>query len=1350
MTATIGLAILDAVHNYYQVAAQSVTRGAQREAIGSGIVNAIGGAIGGAPTYLRAEAREVKRRSVLGGNRLSTMLTGLTCGGLWFMSTADTTLYFSRLYQGLVFGYAASELLGVHLVGRWRLYNKFAWAQIAVIYTLYTLTGKLLTACIACICCACLDYMRLTVADSGLVGPPLPGGELRSRDRYGNCVQTTLTHILNHWMVCLRLRGCIFYPAIHEALQHIHQAISQQAQNDVPSYRRLRYVLLDMDHASGMDPACVVALKEFIDEVAKASVSLLCAGADPDVANKLGLHTGGVPSEMHDVGFVCGLCFVDCQEAVGYAESAALQYRLKVHDQLVSLHPYFKICSDLRRRWASFDPFTEMLKNDAARFTLPWQYCQRMAITKHETVLWQPGEAGRPLFIVHRGAVGIYHHNPEDGLPAKALVERQLPQSIHRHGRILNFAFLGGRPTEDYAIAIGDGEMLFFSDEDWQRMSRDCPALQKEVLSEALRQHEEELHRCTGEIDRSRSIERLVMSSMKPTEVLEQLFPLQLGKPTAEGEESADVKVTNNSYFTNVNLTQRLEDMGLYDARAPDDEGYLASVPPPLRRCLGVSFEEAAQTTDGGEALIPFESLPAALQLAGLCSSMPCAYNEDDVWTLSQDDFTALALEGVLARLSAKQKRQIECLFVQIDADMSGGLTKDELVYYFGKHFHVPDIERHMNEMLGFWDFDRNNQVTLGEFTSIMARLVRLHDLDRLLLQAVRDLVGKPSKMLDPEVQMLTAHHLVTNAHTSLDIAVAEELLWVVNLDFARRASSKMAQVDASVKLPLVAYAVLFDAVGVGVAPPMWHPKPLHAAFKVKDMRGDRRERAAAEQLAAQAQQAFDVEAAPRMSNHLVEVTQHWAPPPRPPPSQEAGEALAASRKAGGRSGNSGSSGNRRKAHPRSRPLDPDPEGSDSKEASGLSPPVAGGGPQPSRGSGSFEPGLAAGSRLRRKQPAAENTANNDQTNAMDQRPLSPALYSNAGLSSRADGEADMYGDLNKFRKGRWRQDANAASPQRGVRKLRMQRREIKPGVFAEPMPFPQDMLLDFRDGTALAEAVQLSTTSKSNPAQADATAAAPAPPVGLSALQVLVERKPSNAWTRYSRYVWGADVALESQAGDVPTWMRAAVAMWIALTIVADMYVISAAITNEWQNCRYGLQHWMSACSAAATSGEDSCTYLELHIGCLVLFAGEFYLRFIWSICVAEAGGLQHLSQPLVFCDAVSLVGLLLDAANTYHPAKFYVTFRLPRLIDALASMDAMVVRPLARSMQVSYCSRQPQDDGAPGQGGIVDSIMQADWLGLLGTVIILLLGAWAVFLKAAEDHICATDSILNGTSAD
>merc|ERR1719359_1683149 len=74
------------------------------------------------------------------------------------------------------------------------------------------------------------------------------------------------------------------------------------------------------------------------------------------------------------------------------------------------------------------------------------------------------------------------------------------PVEVYRHGWFLNREATMRAATRHYAIALEDGELLYWTNHDWCRMNREQPLMASAIIEAAMRQSNSDMERMVKQL----------------------------------------------------------------------------------------------------------------------------------------------------------------------------------------------------------------------------------------------------------------------------------------------------------------------------------------------------------------------------------------------------------------------------------------------------------------------------------------------------------------------------------------------------------------------------------------------------------------------------------------------------------------------------------------------------------------------------------------------------------------------------------------------------------------------------------------------------------------------------------
>jgi len=174
-----------------------------------------------------------------------------------------------------------------------------------------------------------------------------------------------------------------------------------------------------------------------------------------------------------------------------------------------------------------------------------------------------------------------------------------------------------------------------------------------------------------------------------------------------------------------------------------------------------------------------------------ICSTPRCNHilRNDTHWTpqvstehtrsLSHEEFVVLGHEASVVRLSSEQKATLLKLFEEYDEDDSGTLDFFELPNIFMKELSIPSSV--VDSIARDVDGD-DGMVDKEGFLWIVARLVRVHENDFMMMQTLKDLTGSQESSACSEISV---DMLKKNSAIYATDDEWEEMCWAMDLSAA-------------------------------------------------------------------------------------------------------------------------------------------------------------------------------------------------------------------------------------------------------------------------------------------------------------------------------------------------------------------------------------------------------------------------------------------------------------------------------------------------------------------------------------------------------------------------------------
>ncbi|CAE7211471.1 CKMT2 [Symbiodinium sp. CCMP2456] len=391
---------------------------------------------------------------------------------------------------------------------------------------------------------------------------------------------------------------------------------------------------------------------------------------------------------------------------------------------------------------------------------------------------------------------------------------------------------------EGKALAVEDGEVLFWTEEQWWKMTNEHPLMMQEISKAVMRQQgEHHFHRDPEKRRRGSELslefidtDRLMRREVSPSEVE------TVGGDDENSDEEELVKVSfpsetpeesNLTLCSPINLGETFEReelqklpqlqtriMEMHFAKALGEQGffrnallpevssddYLPDLPKMLIDDLRLAYYTFAEKGDQsgdlqGKVVLPASRVIDALLYVGIFHILAEEVNKKD---LTLEEFLRLGRECHLARLRPEQMAKIEELCRSHEHEVHGQMQ-----------LLVADVSHMLKMLLGIYlDFAINDavsaawgqetfpdtHVTHQQFAGIVSFYVKRRERDWKLLQGVFDLMGTETLSGSLDQELLEECRARRSEDTDGDATPHEEMLWAA--DWIRRGEGRGLHLD--------------------------------------------------------------------------------------------------------------------------------------------------------------------------------------------------------------------------------------------------------------------------------------------------------------------------------------------------------------------------------------------------------------------------------------------------------------------------------------------------------------------------------------------------------------------------
>lgn len=655
-------------------------------------------------------------------------LYAMMCGVCFFWST-ELFNYLPKCFLGTMLFFAGAGFVAENLWGSKEFLSMVEWLHILIILAVFIITNSLLYAVIVGAILTGCSFIIKYAKVSCIQGRPMVGGEISTSERYPTLVQRLVTHISNSWLLVIRLKGFIFFASAQSMTQFVLTTIESQV--DVEEHRRLRYVIFDCELLDGVDASAAKSLNKIKALADSRGVEILWSSCSDSFAKELmRRHT---LNDSHSV-------YRSLNDAVVYVQAMVYKRAKELQELWTRVHPSFKIYHDIMRSRMAFEPFHGILGHDAARFGCPWAYCGRVKLQKGRTVLFEPGEMGRELFLIHSGAVGIFPSRPYSTGPE----DEPRPLAVYRHGSFLNMDTMIHSCSRGCAVALEDGEAVFWNEHHFSRISRERPHMLSAIMTAVLMQ---------GAAENSAMVKESELSGQGQGRATQYQDANEVNKHESWDEDLAATKVSDiqdgadepgpsvipeelQIQLNGILCAHGLGELGLFDAALPGEETFLPKLPECVLSDIEISFHTFAVASEG-RSILQWSSVREALMYAGIFNTN---LNDPNGRALTMAEFIELGNEAFMMRLTQRQIEKIKRLFEDSDLDGSGILDAIELSIATKEMLHPNIFMGTLTGIANLWA-TQGEGLSVEEFIGFMSRMIRKYEHEWYLLCSLRGIV---------------------------------------------------------------------------------------------------------------------------------------------------------------------------------------------------------------------------------------------------------------------------------------------------------------------------------------------------------------------------------------------------------------------------------------------------------------------------------------------------------------------------------------------------------------------------------------------------------------------------------
>ena len=795
------------------------------EALTFGIFNCVLACCGAATGYMQLKFNVISYGIMRNAHdRRAGMIFAVLCGAAYF-TTVEHFNYLPKPFLSALLFFAGAGFVTDNMWGSRKFLHFSEWMEIVVILIVFIALGQsMIWAVVAGLILSAMAFIAKYARVPSMDGLPKRGDQVTTRERpVGEVGHQSFMHIASAWILIVNLKGYVFFSSCVAIMRSVEEYFKREDADNVPAYRRLKFLLFDGSALDGMDASGAMSMAKLSRKAKQRGLRVIWCNIKVGLAEELGVRS--ILQSAEDL-------FEDLDSAMTHLEKRILKYKMSQQEEWMNLHPAFRRDRELMLQRVNFEPFREVFLSDGARMGCPWRYCSRLPIKGFKTMLCIPGDQHRPLYLIHSGAIAILDQVPDSDQILNRKASWKKPRVILRQGWFVNEKCMFGQPSSSYALAVEDGEVLFWTEEQWWKMTNEHPLMMQEISKAVMRQQgEHNFHRAPESkssdlsmedigtsrllqrevspedfevtaIDEEDSEEEELMSLTIPSERLDEnatlCSPIDLGD-TFEREELKKLPQLQTRIME-MHFAKALGEQGFF--RKCREDGHLPELPKMLLDDLRLAYFTFAEKEDlsgdprdHGRILLPASRVIDALLYVGIFHILADEVNEKD---LTLEEFLELGRESHLARLHPEQMEKIVELCQSHEHEVHGQMQ-----------LLVADVSHMLKMLLGIsLDFAINDavsaawgqetapdtHVTRSQFAGIVAFYVKRRERDWKLLQGVFDLMGVETLTGHLNKDLLEDCRMRHSEDTGGDLTPHEEMLWAA--DWIRRGEGMGTHLD--------------------------------------------------------------------------------------------------------------------------------------------------------------------------------------------------------------------------------------------------------------------------------------------------------------------------------------------------------------------------------------------------------------------------------------------------------------------------------------------------------------------------------------------------------------------------
>ncbi|CAK9096002.1 Uncharacterized protein C24H6.11c [Durusdinium trenchii] len=274
-----------------------------KECLKFGSFNYILACCGGATGYMQLKFNVISYGVMRNAHdRRASMIYAMLCAACYF-STVEHFNYLPKFFLSALLFFAGAGFVTDNLWGSRKFLHVSEWLEIVIIVIVFIIAGQsMIFAVLTGVLLSGVAFIAKYARVPAITGRPRKGDEVTTRDRpVGEVGHQSFMHIASEWVMIVNLKGYVFFSSCVSIVQRIESHFNREDRHDVPSYRRLKFLVFDAKSLDGMDASGAMSMLKLTRKAQQRGIRVCWAGVSDELAEEWGVGWWGERNT-----FACG------------------------------------------------------------------------------------------------------------------------------------------------------------------------------------------------------------------------------------------------------------------------------------------------------------------------------------------------------------------------------------------------------------------------------------------------------------------------------------------------------------------------------------------------------------------------------------------------------------------------------------------------------------------------------------------------------------------------------------------------------------------------------------------------------------------------------------------------------------------------------------------------------------------------------------------------------------------------------------------------------------------------------------------------------------------------------------